>query len=184
MTNKLTCEFCLFFLQQFGRPGKNRQNGKLLAGKSCDLEGKNKEIHKGNHPTLEGNLPLLEEILPSLQGNKHFFQACNLVSKSGWRTYFKERAFITNKTVWQKIFHEGKRIHNVKIEANHNVVIIVITRARDFMQLHNFAAKISFFCLKISLSAFFARPVNFKLKENVLNYFSSEYKSAVKHIFE
>ena len=44
------------------RPGKNRQNGKLLAGKSCDLEGKNKEIHKGNHPTLEGNLPCWIEV--------------------------------------------------------------------------------------------------------------------------
>ena len=58
------------------RCGKNRQNGKLLAGKFCNLEGKNKEINKGNHPTLEGNLPCWREIFPSLQGNKHFFQAC------------------------------------------------------------------------------------------------------------
>ena len=57
------------------RRGKNWQNGKLLAGKFCDLEEKNKEIHKGNHPTLEGNLPCWREILPSLQGNKHFFLA-------------------------------------------------------------------------------------------------------------
>ena len=28
------------------RPGKNREDGKLIAGKLCDLEGKNKEIHK------------------------------------------------------------------------------------------------------------------------------------------
>ena len=56
------------------KPGKNRQNKKLLAGKFCDL-GKNKEIHKGNPPILEGNLPCWREILPSLQGNKHFFQA-------------------------------------------------------------------------------------------------------------
>ena len=53
---------------------KNRQNGKLLARKFGDLEGKNKEIHKGNHPTLEGNLPCWRESLPSLQGNKHFGQ--------------------------------------------------------------------------------------------------------------
>ena len=58
---------------------KNWQNGKFLAGKFCDLEGKNKEIHKGNHPTLEGNLPCWREILPSLQGNKHFFQACMIL---------------------------------------------------------------------------------------------------------
>ena len=61
------------------RPGKNRQNGKPLAGKFCDLEEKNKEIHKGNPPTLEGNLPCWREILPSLQGNKHFFQACAIL---------------------------------------------------------------------------------------------------------
>ena len=54
---------------------KNRQNGKLLAEKFCDLEGKIKEIHAGNPPTLEGNLPCWREILHSLQGNKDFFQA-------------------------------------------------------------------------------------------------------------
>ena len=48
------------------RPGKYRQNAKLLAGKFCDLEGKNKEIYKGN-------LPYWREILASLQGNEHFF---------------------------------------------------------------------------------------------------------------
>ena len=66
------------------RPGKNRQNGKLLAGEFCDLEGKNKEIHKGNPPTLEGNLPCWREILPSLQANKHFFQVC-VVYLRGWQ---------------------------------------------------------------------------------------------------
>ena len=47
------------------------QNRKLLAGKFCDLEGKNKEIHnKGNHPTMAGNLPCRKEILPCLQGGE------------------------------------------------------------------------------------------------------------------
>ena len=62
----------MYLVNILNRPGKNRQNGKLLAGKFCELEGKNKEIHKGNPSTLEGNLPCWREILPRLQGNIFF----------------------------------------------------------------------------------------------------------------
>ena len=62
----------MYLINILNRPGKNRQNGKLLAGKFCELEGKNREIHKGNPSTLEGNLPSWREILPNLQGNNFF----------------------------------------------------------------------------------------------------------------
>ena len=58
------------------RPGKNRQDGKLIAGKFCDLEGKNKEIRKyiGEYKL---HISCWREILSGLQGNKHFFHACS-----------------------------------------------------------------------------------------------------------
>ena len=55
-----------------------------------------------------------------------------------------------------------------------------ICRARDFMQLHILWCK-SPFCLKISLFAFFARPVNFNGKCSKLLF--QWYEFAVKRIF-
>ena len=63
---------------------KNRQHGKLLAGKFCDLEGKIKKhiSFKVNPLTLEGNLPCWRDTLHSLQGNKNFFQAWRIKTLS------------------------------------------------------------------------------------------------------
>ena len=64
---------CFVLISVQSRPGKNRQNGKLLAGKSCDLAGKNKEIHKGDHPTLEGICPAGGKFWPACRKKKTFF---------------------------------------------------------------------------------------------------------------
>ena len=84
----------MYLINILYRPGKNRQNGKLLAGKFCELEGKNKEIHKGNPSTLEENLPCWREILPSLQGNIFFSQAWSWTKAS-----LKDQLDITASTI-------------------------------------------------------------------------------------
>ena len=99
-----------------GQAWKNRQNGKLLAGKSCDWERKNKEIHKVNHPTLEGNLPFWREIFPSLQGNKHFFQAW-IVGRPflfNWCIHVKDD-FTSDWACSEGLVTSLKRRHNRKL---------------------------------------------------------------------
>ena len=58
------------------RPGKNRQNGKLLVGKSCDLEGKNKEIPHGKREIC----PAGGKFCPACREINIFFQAWQYVS--------------------------------------------------------------------------------------------------------
>ena len=71
----ISCQGCFAYTceQAWKKTGKT---GSSLPGNFVIGRGKNREIHKGNHPILEGNLPCWREILPSLQGNKHFCQAC------------------------------------------------------------------------------------------------------------
>ena len=90
------------YLHAFARPGKNRQDGKLIVGKFCDLEGKNKEIHKGN-------MSCWREILPGLQGNKHFFQAWFLQA-----TLFQFEKIITSGSITSK-HSKSNFAHNIAI---------------------------------------------------------------------
>ena len=62
-----------------------------------------KKYIKGNPLTLEGNLPCWREILPSLEGNKHFFQACAAhgVAQSPNPIYRHGKACLSKQPPWR-----------------------------------------------------------------------------------